>query len=160
IVVTATLLSFSLPFTPWQLGLVAATGVVVAPLVLFVDWLVLQFHVKPVRQAALARPGGNGPAPRDREAIVRALNLPILTVFRVMVLHGPFILAVLTVTALGVLNPFLGGGFELWQLALMWCTLFVTVPAHAVLEFFAVQSAVRHRVAVLQGPGEELRPEE
>ena len=112
--------------------------IVIAPLLYAVDFLFVWLQFRPLASYLNAQNEGFDLSTLREKALVRALNFPTLTVLRVMGIHGPVSLASLTGMNLLVGNRYFGTTFSNEDIAVQWCMLFVLVPAHAFLEYFAV----------------------
>ena len=92
------------------------------------------------------------------QALVRLLNLPVLSALRVLTVHAPAFGIPTTLLAL-VANRHLYLNLEDWQLLLMWVTMLIFTAAHAIYEYFAAAAAVRPLVPILKRYAGELPPE-
>ena len=77
-----------------------------------------------------------------------------------MCIHGPVALILATLATLLISNPLLEGNFRSWQIATLWGTILMAVPAHAILEFFAVQDAVRDAIPIVRAHCGDLTDQE
>jgi serine/threonine protein kinase/class 3 adenylate cyclase len=130
---------------------------VLLPLILGADLLALFLQYRPIRRFARAPGPERQPGSLADRAHLRALGLPWLTVARVLGVHAPVSLVggTLLVTLLG---PRFGMPADAWALLTLWGTIFAIVPAHALLEYFAVQSAVHPAIHLLaEQAGHEVR---
>ena len=102
--------------------------------------------------------------PPDREilgeALVRALNLPLLAFLRVTLFHGPLAMALLLLALLAG-NVLFDAGFALWQFGAFSATvIFFASPTHAIFEYFAVSRDVEPVIKrISRSLGEPLPPE-
>ena len=75
-------------------------------------------------------------------ALVRAVNLPVLTALRVMLIHAPS--AIVLITGLMVLlNRTMALGIAFDQMVTLWLLVAFVGVGHAVLEYFMVAEAMR-----------------
>src|SRR6059036_691767 len=100
----AALFGFGLDFTPRQ---VAIGLLVLAPLAVIVStWLdvwVLEAAFRPVDAFLRALPAPERCSPDTAvDALVRAINLPVLTLLRVLSVHGPSAAVTITLAALAL----------------------------------------------------------
>jgi class 3 adenylate cyclase/HAMP domain-containing protein len=151
IVITATLFTLFFNESAWQVFLIVTSCLLLVPVILAIDWVILRWQCSPIIRLQREVDQVTGPESGAREALVRVLNLPALTIFRVMCIHGPLCLAVSNVTTLLILNPFFGGEFKIGQLIVLWSTMFITVPAHAIIEYFMVQRAALAVIPSIRG---------
>ncbi len=102
--------------------------------------------------------------PPDREilgeALVRALNLPLLAFLRVTLFHGPLAMALLLI-ALLTGNVLFDAGFAVWQFGAFSATvIFFASPTHAIFEYFAVSRDIEPVIKrISRSLGEPLPPE-
>ncbi len=144
IAVTILMFLLGIEFTlrQWLLFL-PAVPFMAAPMVI-ADVLVIRWHYRPVRRALEALDGGVVPSRREAaNALVRLLDLPIYSFFRIVTVHGPTV-GVTLVLGQVLLNRWFDGGFAAWQIA---TTVFVGVvfssPSHAIIEFFQISKLTR-----------------
>lgn len=119
------------------------------PILCLADVLVLRFQFRPIRDYLLDAPADKSNLAIAQVALRRARNFPALTVFRVMCFHGPLALSLITGLHLWVGNPYFGTAYGAFDLVMIWCTLLVIVPAHALVEFFAVQNVMHTAIPLL-----------
>jgi class 3 adenylate cyclase len=138
---------FGLDLTLDQIALFVLFGFP-APVVMYAldRWLIGR-HVRSIQTALDAFDAGQGP---DPSLIVRgwiqALNLPTLTLLRVLTVHAPSVLLPLTVL-LWLANQVSGLGFAWWQFIILWLFWPITTVPHAIVEYFLIARATRPIVA-------------
>jgi class 3 adenylate cyclase len=114
-----------------------------APIIMLLcdHWLIIR-HTRPL-DAVLA--AGETGQRRSHEAARRgyfqALNLPLLTLLRVLIVHAPSILIPLTIQCL-VANWVAGLGLAWWQFFVLWSFWPITAAPHAIVEYFLIDRAV------------------
>jgi class 3 adenylate cyclase len=119
-----------------------------APMVMYAldRWLISR-HVRPIQIALNASDAGQ---PTDPKIIVQgwiqALNLPTLTLLRVLTVHAPSVLVPLT-ALLCLANRVGGLGFAWWQFIILWLFWPITAVPHAIVEYFLIARATRPIVA-------------
>lgn len=86
--------------------------------------------------------GQSMPPEMARRAYLQALNLPILTLLRVLTIHAPSVLVPLTVLCL-LANHVANLGLAWWQFLVLWSFWPITAAPHAIVEYFLVDRAVR-----------------
>lgn len=152
-----------LDFTPHQRRLVFFA---IAPLatvfMAFVEVVTIRRLVRPIR-AFLDAVGETDPKKQPNEdmaarAVVRLLNLPLLSTLRVLTVHAPAFGIPTTLLAF-VANRYLYLNLEDWQFLLMWATMLIFTGAHAIYEYFAVAAAVRPLVPVVKRYSGQLSPD-
>ncbi len=126
-----------------------------------IDVVFIHRQLKPI-MAALDQIDDCRPPDREvlGEALVRALNLPLLAFLRVTLFHGPLAMALLLI-ALLVANLLFDAGFALWQFGAFSATvIFFASPTHAIFEYFAVSRNVEPVIKKLgRSLGEHLPPD-
>jgi class 3 adenylate cyclase len=115
-----------------------------APVIMYVcdRWLITR-HTRAI-DAVLQLPESGQAIPPDmaRRAYLQALNLPILTLLRVLTIHAPSVLVPLTVLCL-LANHLVDLGLAWWQFLVLWSFWPITAAPHAIVEYFLVDRAVR-----------------
>jgi len=76
-----------------------------------------------------------------RGAYIQALNLPLLTLLRVLTVHAPAVLLPATALAL-VANHVADLGLAWWQLLVIWSLWPITAVPHAIVEYFLIERLV------------------
>ncbi len=133
-----------------------ACAAAIALILCGVAFLALQAQTRPLR-AFLA--GSDTDRTAAELALVCALNLPWMTVWRVLGLHLPIAIAGFTCTdILTSAAPFRLPD-DLWRLAAVWSLLGVTVPTQAFLECFAIQFALQPIIPKIRKRSSDLSPE-
>jgi class 3 adenylate cyclase len=115
-----------------------------APMLMYLcdRWLITR-HTRPIDQVLrLAETGEPMPIDMARQAYVQALNLPILTLLRVLTIHAPSVLVPLTVLCLFA-NQMTDFGLAWWQFLVLWSFWPITAAPHAIVEYFLVDRAGR-----------------
>ena len=139
IVITFLLAFLGLEFTGSQWIILLAVLPIGVPIYTLADVVVIRRHIAPIRAAltALDRQAKPGEDVLSR-ALVRALNLPLLSFLRVTFLHGPLATLLLALSLL-LANWAFASGFAAWQiLTFAAAVMFFASPTHAIFEFFAV----------------------
>lgn len=116
-----------------------------APVVMYAldRWLIGR-HIRPIQTALDAFDSGQRPDPRIIvQGWIQALNLPTLTLLRVLTVHAPSVL--LPLTALLWLADRISGvlGFAWWQFIILWLFWPITAVPHAIVEYFLIARATR-----------------
>jgi class 3 adenylate cyclase len=153
-----------LDFTPHQRRLVFFA---IAPLATIfmavVEVTTVRRLVRPIRAYldSIGEPGEPAPTPHAEDlaarALVRLLNLPLLSTIRVLAIHAPAFGVPTTLLAV-VANRYLYLDLEDWQFLLVWATMLIFTAGHAIYEYFAVAAVVRPLVPVLKRYAGELSP--
>jgi class 3 adenylate cyclase len=86
--------------------------------------------------------GERVPTDAVQAAYVHTLNLPILTLLRVLTIHAPAILIPATLLGLAA-NRLFDLHFTWWQFFVVWCLWPITSAPHAIVEYFLIDRAVR-----------------
>ena len=111
-----------------------------APIIMYLcdRWLITR-HVRPIDAVYMVQQLGQGvTAHQARSAYVQALNLPILTLLRVLTIHAPAVL--LPATALGIVaNQVADLGLAWWQFLILWSLWPITAAPHAIVEYFLIE---------------------
>ena len=114
-----------------------------APIVMYLcdRWLITR-HVRPIEAVCAAQRAGQAVTPHmARSAYIQALNLPILTLLRVLTIHAPAVL--LPVTVLGIVaNHVADLGLAWWQFLIIWSLWPITAAPHAIVEYFLIERLV------------------
>jgi class 3 adenylate cyclase len=121
--------------------------------------LALWAQLRPIRVFDAMVDGDVKVRARAKVALIRVLNLPLLTVWRILGLHLPILLVLFSVMAMW-LPDLLFGLKDTWHIAAVWGLLCVIVPAQAFLEGFAVHFALRPFVAAIRRHGDALSQEQ
>jgi adenylate cyclase len=114
-----------------------------APIVMYLcdRWLIIR-HVRPIDAVWLEQQLGRGVAPHQaRGAYIHALNLPLLTLLRVLIVHAPAVLLPATGLAL-VANHVADLGLAWWQFLVLWSLWPITAVPHAIVEYFLIERLV------------------
>src|SRR5262245_16423492 len=146
----AALFGFGLDFTPRQ---VAIGLLVLAPLAVLVatglDVWVLRAAFRPVDAFLRALPSAERCPPDTAvAALVRAINLPVLTLLRVLSVHGPSAAIAITLAALA-LNRVAAFGLGASQIVVLWLLVAFVSVGHAFMEYFLVADVMRPVVHVI-----------
>jgi class 3 adenylate cyclase len=121
-----------------------------APVVMYAldRWLIGR-HVQPIQKALDACEAGQPPDPRTLvQGWTQALNLPTLTLLRVLTVHAPSVLLPLT-ALLWLADQLAGLGFAWWQFIILWLFWPITAIPHAIVEYFLIDRAMRPILARL-----------
>ena len=105
-------------------------------------WLII-CHTRPIDAVWQRLNAGQDVSPDAvQTAYVHALNLPILTLLRVLTIHAPSIL--IPATLLGLLaNWWIDLNFTWWQFFVTWTLWPITSAPHAIVEYFLIDRLVR-----------------
>lgn len=115
-----------------------------APVLMYLcdRWLIRR-HVRPIEAVWCAQQAGRAVAlPAALGAYIHALNLPILTLIRVLTVHAPAVLLPATGLAL-VANQVADLGLAWWQFLVIWSLWPITAAPHAIVEYFLIERLVR-----------------
>jgi class 3 adenylate cyclase len=105
-------------------------------------WLIGRY-VRPIQPALLALDAGQPLEPQlAYRAWVQALNLPTLTLLRVLTVHAPSVLVPISVFCL-IANHVAGLGLAGWQFIVLWFFWPITAAPHAIVEYFLLDRVVR-----------------
>ena len=131
-----TLLGLDLTAAQWGFMLLATPFSVTAFTV--PDIYLIRWHFRPIGAALSRLDRGETPSRTEASAAVaRGLNLPLFSVIRNIIMHGP-VASVLIFIAFTLLNEF-GAEFALWQRLIFVGTVFLfATPTHAMIEFFRI----------------------
>jgi class 3 adenylate cyclase len=116
---------------------------ILVPLLFAVDYLTLRLQYRPIGTFIQRLGEQQANHVLAARALERMLNLPFLTIVRVIAIHGPTALAALTFLLFVIGNNYFDTHFEFQDIVIYWSTLSVIIPAHAILEYFAVQAVVQ-----------------
>ena len=122
-----------------------------APLLMyFCDrWLIIR-QVRPIEDFQRRYIQGYCPTPQEARAVyLHALNLPILTLLRVLTIHAPAVLLPATGLALAA-NHLVGLGLAWWQFLVIWSFWPITAVPHAMLEYFLIERVVQRTLLTLE----------
>ena len=112
-------------------------------------WLIAR-HVGPIQEALEGLEGGQGQSPEVlSQAWVQALNLPTLTLLRVLTVHAPSVLLPLTILC-WLANHLVGLGLTWWQFIVLWLFWPITSVPHATIEYFLIDRLMRPILAGVQ----------
>jgi adenylate cyclase len=106
-------------------------------------------HFRPIGAALAALDRGERPGSRQASAAVaRALNLPLYSFLRLMLLHGP--MAAASAFLVMILANRFGAGAAPWQVLMFaLAVLLFAAPTHAIIEFFSISRAMLEAIARL-----------
>jgi adenylate cyclase len=129
---------FGLGLTPAQWGFMLLATPFSVTAFTVPDMYLIKWHFRPISVALSRLDHGGTPTRMEASAAVtRALNLPLYSVLRNIVMHGP-VASLLIFIAFEILNKF-GAGFALWQeLIFVGTVFFFATPTHAMIEFFRI----------------------
>jgi PAS domain S-box-containing protein len=136
----AVLFGFGLDLTARQIALGLGVIAPVSFAAMFaLDVLAIRRTARPIVVFLRASP----PRPELAEpALVRAMNLPVLTAARVMGVHAPTAAVSITLLMLG-LNRYAALGVGPGQIVVLWLLVLFVGVGHALIEYYAVADAVR-----------------
>jgi class 3 adenylate cyclase len=123
-----------------------------APIIMYLcdRWLISR-HTRPIDVVLQHQDTGQPVSPEAlRRAYFQALNLPILTLLRVLTIHAPSILMPLTILCL-IANQLTDLDLAWWQFLVLWSFWPITAAPHAIVEYFLVDRAVRVILERLEG---------
>jgi class 3 adenylate cyclase len=149
---------FGLDLTPRQIPILAGVSALACIPMLLSDVLVISIHFRPIGAFLRALPG-RAAAASAAAALVQALNLPVLTALRVLLVHAPSFAVGFTLLALGA-NHYLGLDLQVPQFFIAWLAIIFVATGHAILEYFAVAVAIRPVVRLIWSHCGELAPEQ
>jgi class 3 adenylate cyclase len=115
-----------------------------APLIMLLcdHWLIIR-HVRPIEAVLSAQTNGHTVTPAEgRRAYLQTLNLPVLTLLRVLTIHAPSVLIPLTLLSL-LANRVADLGLAWWQFFVLWSFWPITAVPHAIVEAFLIDRAGR-----------------
>jgi class 3 adenylate cyclase len=115
-----------------------------APLIMyFCDHWLIKRHVRPIEAVLRLLAGGYPIAPPVAySAYLQALNLPVLTLLRVLLVHAPSVLIPATLLML-LANQVADLGLTWWQLCVIWSLWPITAAPHAIVEYFLIDRYMR-----------------
>jgi hypothetical protein len=121
-----------------------------APVVMYgLDRWLIGRHVQPIQTALDSLQTGRPREPRiAAQGWIQALNLPTLTLLRVLTVHAPSVLLPLTGHLL-LANQVAGLGFAWWQFIILWLFWPITAVPHAIVEYFLIERVSRPIMAWL-----------
>ncbi len=159
---------FGLDFTTEQTWLFLFFGLPATVVMYSVDRWLISRYVRPI-QPALDRLETQQPMDQTSayRAWVQMLNLPTLTLLRVLTIHAPAVLAPISLFC-WLANRLAGLNMAHWQFVVLWFFWPITAAPHAIFEYFLIDRAVRPllfrldphvRSRVLQPQGAATPPE-
>jgi hypothetical protein len=122
-----------------------------APVAMYVldRWLIGR-HVRPIQVAVKALDQGQPLDPQMMAyAWIQALNLPTLTLLRVLTAHAPSVLLPLTGLCL-LANWLTSLHLRWWQFIVLWLFWPITAAPHAIVEYFLFDRMIQPVLASLQ----------
>lgn len=122
-----------------------------APVAMYVldRWLISR-HVRPIQTAVEALDQSQPADPTIMaHAWIQALNLPTLTLLRVLIVHAPSVLLPLTVLCL-LANWLAGLDLRWWQFIVLWLFWPITAAPHAIVEYFLIDRMIQSILTHLQ----------
>jgi adenylate cyclase len=142
-----TLLGLDLTTAQWQFIAIGIPFCVTSYMI--PDLYLIGRHFRPIGAVLSRLDAGETPTRGEASAaVVRALNLPLLSFLRINIIHGP-VATVSILTSFEVLNRF-GAGFALWQeLIFAGTALLFAAPTHAMIEFFRITRQMAAPIARL-----------
>jgi len=122
-----------------------------APVAMYlIDCWLISRHVRPIQAAVEALDQGQPADPTIvAPAWVQALNLPTLTLLRVLTVHAPSVLLPLTGLCL-LANWLTGLDLRWWQFIVLWLFWPITAAPHAIVEYFFIDRTVQSILTHLQ----------
>ncbi len=123
-----------------------------APIIMYINdrWLITR-HTRGIDTVCEALDTGQTVARDDmRRAYYQTLNLPMLTLLRVLTIHAPSVL--IPVTLLGLLANYTTNlGLTWWQFFVGWSLWPITAAPHAIVEYFLIERPVHAALQRLEG---------
>ncbi len=153
------LVSFGLDASLRQLEIALGIVTPTIPIILAADLFGLNVQFRPIRACLVALETGRPTPEVAQQALIQALNLPLLTMVRILTYHAAAGFIPLTVLIL-LANRFLDFGIMPWQIISTWGTIFVSVVAHALVEHFLVLRAVQPVLPCFRAYAGDLPPEQ
>jgi class 3 adenylate cyclase len=128
-----------------------------APVIMYwLDRWLIGRHVRPIQAALDILKAGRATDPKIlAQGWIQTLNLPTLTLLRVLTVHAPSVLLPLT-GLLMLANQVAGLGFAWWQFIILWLFWPITAVPHAIVEYFLIERVSRPIMAEL---APAVRPE-
>ena len=150
---------FGLELRPWQIEIgVFAVAPAAAVSVLLAGLPLLTRHLQPIVRFYRTDSEGDD-AQLAKEALIRAINLPLYSGARVFFLQGGTFMVAVSV-AIWIANATHGLGIELWQWIVCMVGSVMVASGHAILEYFATLSVLRPVVTHIQKYSGPLSREE
>jgi class 3 adenylate cyclase len=130
----------------WQFFLFGFPAVIV---MYFVDrWLIARY-VRPIQPVLTALDTGQPVAPpHAAQTWAQVLNLPTLTLIRVLTVHAPAVLLPLSLLCV-LANQIAGLGLAGWQFIVLWLFWPITAAPHAIIEYFLIDRCIQPILARL-----------
>ena len=130
----------------WQFFLFGFPAVIV--MYLLDRWLIAGY-AQPIQLVLAALDNGQPVTPgQASRAWAQALNLPTLTLIRVLTVHAPAVLLPLSLLCL-LANRMAGLGLAGWQFIVLWLFWPVTAAPHAIIEYFLIDRVIQPILARL-----------
>jgi len=137
------LFTFGLDLTTTQIQVFFLYGLPAVVLMYFLDLWFIGRYVRPIQTTLTALDAGHEVTPpRAYHAWVQALNLPTLTLLRVLMIHAPSVLLPLTLLCL-LANQTAGLGLAWWQFIVLWLFWPISAAPHAIVEYFLIDRVVQ-----------------
>jgi class 3 adenylate cyclase len=149
---------FGLDLAPHEIPIMAGISALACVPMLLSDVLVINIHFRPIGAFLRALPG-RAAVTDAAAALVRALNLPVLSALRVMLVHVPSFVVPLTLLAL-LADLYLDLAFLMSRMVIAWLTAVFAATGHAISEYFAVTVTIRPVVRLIWSHCGELTPEQ
>jgi class 3 adenylate cyclase len=134
---------FGLDLTAAQAWLFFFFGLPAVFIMYGVDRWLIRHYVRPIQPALDSLNTEQTPEPTQAyRAWVQALNLPTLTLLRVLTVHAPAVLLPISLSCLFA-NAVAGLGFAWWQFVVLWFFWPITAAPHAIVEYFLIDRLMR-----------------
>ena len=150
---------FGLELKAWQIEIgIFTVAPAAAASVLLAGLPLLSKHLQPIDRFFKSMPD-RVDAQLAKEALIRAINLPLYSGMRVLFLQGGTFMVAVSIAIL-LANISRGLGIELWQWAVCMVGSVMVASGHAILEYFATLSVLRPVVTHIQKYSGSLSKEE
>ncbi|MBI3302786.1 MAG: hypothetical protein HYZ72_12040 [Deltaproteobacteria bacterium] len=140
---------FGLDLTTQQIRLFFLFGFPAVIMMYLVDRWFIGRYVQPIQPILAALDAGRPVEPLTAyQAWVQALNLPTLTLLRVLTVHAPSVLLPLSLLCF-IANRVAGLDLAWWQFIVLWFFWPITAAPHAIVEHFLIDRVIRPILARL-----------
>jgi class 3 adenylate cyclase len=114
------------------------------------NWLITH-HTRPIDEAWQKLQNNEEMSYQEQSiAYIQAINLPILTLLRVLIIHPPSVLLPITILCL-IANQELDLGFSWSQFFVLWAFWPIVSVPHAMVEYFLIDRFIQRCLAQLAG---------
>jgi HAMP domain-containing protein len=149
VIANTLLVIFGLDLTPRQLRFGFLAGVLTIPIVLLTDFLGAGLHARPIIRGLESIESGRVNTGVVQRALVRAFNLPLMTVLRIMTYH--ILASFIPATTLVLLwNRLFNAGFQTWHIITMWGSFSIAAVGHAFTEYYIILAEMQPVIPILQ----------